>query len=59
MTGTFSSLAHAEIRLVLSRVLWNFDIDLLNPEEFADSRKVIVLIWDSKPLYAKLQDIRQ
>jgi hypothetical protein len=50
---TLTSLAYAEIRSVLARILWNFDLELED-----DSRDWIVqkeyVFWDKPALWVRL-----
>ena len=49
------SMAWAEIRSILARLIWNFDMDLLEESaNWADVQKVFVL-WDKPSLMVKLR----
>ena len=51
------SLAYVEMRIVLARLLWNFDLAGLAPscEEWADQN--VYLFWDKPELLIKLKPI--
>jgi len=53
-TNTFSSMAYHEMRLILAKVLYNFDLELC-----ADSKdwleQSIFILWDKTPLMVKLK----
>jgi cytochrome P450 len=51
------SFAKNELRMVLARVLWNFDIELAPESEGWNKQKVYTL-WDKGPMMVKLTDIR-
>jgi len=47
-------MAYHEVRLILSKVLWNFDLELCEETgNFADTRKIYVL-WEKGPLWCRL-----
>jgi len=48
------SLAWAEMRTILSRLVWNFDMKLVDPNEAWEKQKTFVL-WDKSSLMVKLQ----
>ena len=49
------NMAYHEIRLILSKVLWNFDIELCEETgNFADTRKIYVL-WEKGPLWCNIK----
>lgn len=54
------SLAYAELRLVLCKLLWHFDLRLAeasdNPRWVQDQKTA--LIWEKLPLWVELTDIR-
>jgi len=51
------SLAIAEMRLILAKVLFNFDMKLVNPEENWADQKVYTL-WDKRPLNVYLTPVK-
>lgn len=51
------SLAYVEMRLVLTRLLWEFDIELVDKaQDWTDAR--VFLIWEKKPLSVRLKRVR-
>jgi cytochrome P450 len=51
------SLAYAEMRLILARLLWNFDIELdERSRRWIDEMKMLVL-WEKQPLFVKLSPV--
>lgn len=49
-----SSLAYIEMRIILARVLWNFDLRLADESKDWLSRQKIYLLWEKSPLYVYL-----
>lgn len=48
------SLAYAEMRLVLAKLVWNFDMELdPRSEEWIEQNKVF-LLWEKPSLFIKL-----
>jgi cytochrome P450 len=54
-----TSLAYAEMRLLLAKMLWNFDFELENPEVDWHSTLRAYLIWDRTPLKVRLQPVKR
>jgi len=52
------SLAYAEMRLVLAKLLWNFDLEL-EPESDSWFPHEMVVIWNSPALHVKLHPVRR
>lgn len=52
------SLAYVEMRLILARVLWNFDIELMSDSETWNEQKILSF-WDKGPLNVKLTRVRR
>jgi cytochrome P450 len=51
------NLAYVEMRLILAKVIWNFDMELTDDSEnWADQR--IFTLWEKKPLNVKLRSRR-
>ena len=53
---TIDSLAYAEMRLVLCKMLWHFDFELMQQSENWFPHDMIV-IWASPSLYIKLHPV--
>lgn len=49
-----NSLAYIEMRLILARVLWNFDVKLADESKDWLRRQKIFLLWEKSPLYVYL-----
>lgn len=45
------SLAYIEMRIILARVLWNFDLRLAEQSRDWLGRQKIYLLWEKSPLY--------
>lgn len=53
------NLAHAEMRLILARILWNFDLELCKQsQEWAEKLRVY-LIWVKEPLMVKVTPVNR
>lgn len=52
--GGATSLAYIEMRIILARVLWNFDLKLANESRDWLRRQKIYLLWEKSPLYVYL-----
>jgi cytochrome P450 len=50
-----SSLAYAEMKLVLARIIYDFDFELVDPHDDWFDQKVFTL-WDKKPLLLKFKE---
>ena len=48
------NLAYSQMRLVLARVLWNFDIELCAESKDWDQQKILGF-WQAGPLWVKLR----
>ena len=49
----FFSLAYVEMRLILSRIIFNFELELADPDSDWMAQKVYAL-WEKSPLMTKL-----
>lgn len=55
LTRSVYSLAYAEMRLILARLIWNFDIELVEPHvDWIDNNDSYSL-WEKKPLNVYLK----
>ena len=52
-----NSLAYAEMRLLLAKMLWNFDFELEDSSVDWHSTLRAYLIWDRTPLKVRLQPV--
>jgi hypothetical protein len=57
---TSHSLAYAELRLILAKLLWNFDVELAAQSDHPRwiQEQKTALIWEKLPLYCELEDAR-
>ncbi|KAK1996652.1 cytochrome P450 [Colletotrichum falcatum] len=53
------NLAYVEMRLILARVLWNFDIKIADNSTDWASRQKIYLLWEKGPLNAYLTPVQR
>ena len=51
-----NSLAYAEMRLILARILWKFDLELMNDSK-AWNEQSIYTFWDKGPLNIRLKPV--
>ncbi|ESZ91765.1 cytochrome P450 monooxygenase [Sclerotinia borealis F-4128] len=49
------NLAYAEMRLILARVIWNFDLELADESKSWAKNMKIFLLWEKPPLYVNLK----
>ncbi|GKT45881.1 cytochrome P450 monooxygenase aclL [Colletotrichum spaethianum] len=49
------NLAYAEIRIIMTKLLWNVDFELVNPSEAWIEKQSTFLMWEKGPLYVKLR----
>ena len=47
------NLAYNEMRLILARVLWNFDLELCDKSKYWNEQRTYVL-WEKPALWCKL-----
>ncbi|KOC07833.1 cytochrome P450 monooxygenase [Aspergillus flavus AF70] len=52
------NLAYAEMRLVLTRLLWNFEFDLLEESEDWHAKQKVWMMWDKGDLKVRLKPLR-
>lgn len=48
------NLAFSEMRQILARVLWNFDLELVNKDEVWEDQKIFTL-WEKGPLVCRIR----
>lgn len=51
------SLAYNEMRVILARMLWNFDL-ALSADSLEWHRQATYTLWEKKPLMVQLYDVR-
>jgi len=59
MLTSIHSLAYAEMRLILARMVWNFDITLASESQGWMDRQLSYLIWEKPPLHVHLKASRR
>ncbi|EZF74480.1 hypothetical protein H105_03818 [Trichophyton soudanense CBS 452.61] len=52
------NLAYAEMRLVLTRLLWNFELELSEESKDWHSRQKVWMMWDKGDLNVKIRPLR-
>ncbi|GME40427.1 hypothetical protein PFICI_06539 [Neofusicoccum parvum] len=52
------NLAYMEMRLIMTELLWNFDLELMPESEDWSDQKVFT-VWEKKPLFVKLTPVRR
>jgi cytochrome P450 len=55
----FSSLAYAEMRLILAKVLWHFDMELVDKEKDWMKDQKVFTLWDKPSLMVKLVPVKR
>jgi len=55
--ANLNSLAYHEMRLILAKILFNFDLKMCDPTTDRMDQKVYTL-WDRNPLMIKLTSVR-
>ncbi|ORY00610.1 cytochrome P450 monooxygenase-like protein [Clohesyomyces aquaticus] len=58
ITAVCFSLAYAEMRLIMAKVLWNFDLELVDSKVDWFNQKVFTL-WDKAPLKITLKPVQR
>ena len=57
--NVLNSLAYAEMRLILAKVLWHFDLELVEPgRDWLGEQKVFAL-WDKGSLGVRLKAVKR
>lgn len=54
-----SSLAYAEMRLILAKVLWHFDLELVRPQEDWLGKQKVFALWDKGSLRVRLTAVER
>lgn len=50
-----SSLAYSELRIILAKVLYNFDLSLV-PESVGWDKQKVFLLWEKRKLMVRLKE---
>lgn len=53
-----NSLAYAEMRLILARLLWSFELEMLPESKSWDQQKTF-LLWDKGPIQVKVTAVQR
>lgn len=48
------SLAYSEMKLILARLVWNFDVKLAEESVGWDMRSKVYMLWEKGPIYVDL-----
>lgn len=51
------SLAYVEMRLILARMIWNFDMELQEDSLAWDKKQRVFMIWDKVSMYVRLAPV--
>lgn len=54
----FGSLAYAEMRLILAKILFRFDIELVDKEQKWMENQKMFTLWDKPPLMVKIHTVK-
>jgi hypothetical protein len=57
--ANLNSLAYAEMRLLLAKMLWHFDFELEKPEEDWYGGLKSYMVWDRRNLNIRLTPVQQ
>ena len=55
MILTAKSLAYVEMKLILARIVYNFDLELVDEKDDWFDQKTFIL-WDKKPLMVRVKE---
>ena len=53
------SLAYAEMRLILAKVLFNFDMELVNKERDWMGEQKVFALWEKPALEVRLRPVKR
>lgn len=53
------NLAYMEMRLILARLVWGFDLELFEESQGWAERQKVFILWDKGPLWVKLRDVER
>jgi cytochrome P450 len=57
-TNPVTSLAYLEMRLIMARMLWNFDLELAD-QDFEWTKQKAFIVWEKEPLMVQMKNIRR
>lgn len=52
------NLAYVEIKLIIARLIWQFDLENATEEDWMGGQKVF-MVWEKMPLWIKLHPVRK
>lgn len=52
-----NSLAYVEMRVILARIIWNFDLSLAEESQDWLDRQKVYILWDKGPLIVNLTPV--
>lgn len=52
-----NSLAYVEMRVILARIIWNFDLSLAEESQDWLQRQKVYIFWDKGPLIVNLTPV--
>jgi len=53
------NLAYMEMRLILARLVWGFDLELCEESQGWAERQKVYILWDKGPLWVKLKHVER
>ena len=53
------NLAYMEMRLILARLIWGFDLELCEESNGWAERQKVFILWDKGPLWVRLKDVER
>ena len=53
------NLGRAEMKLILSKILWNFDLELDEPRTGDWMKQKVYVLWEKPPLWVKLTPVKR
>lgn len=53
------SLAYMEMRLILARIIWNFDLSLCNDSHDWIGKQRVFILWEKTPLNVYLTPVNR
>lgn len=56
---TTASLAYAEMRLIMAKLLWSFDVELVEPEKNWMEEQRVFALWEKPPLNMRLTPVQR
>lgn len=51
------SLAYVEMRMILARMIWNFDMELQEDSLAWDKKTKVFIIWDKVSMHVRLSPV--